>query len=35
LSVSYRLVEHWLRRTAGIELDTLTREDPLRQAARR
>jgi len=35
LSVSYRLVEHWLRRTAGIELDALTREDPLRQAARR
>ena len=35
LSVSYRLVEHWLRRTAGIELDTLTREDPLRRAARR
>ena len=34
LSVSYRLVEHWLREMAGIELDALTREDPLRQAAR-
>ena len=33
LSVSYRLVEHWLRETAGIELDTLTRDDPLRRAA--
>lgn len=35
LSVSYRLVEHWLRETAGIELDELTRDDPLRRAARR
>ncbi len=35
LSVSYRLVEHWLRQKAGIELDALTREDPLRRAARR
>lgn len=35
LSVSYRLVEHWLRETAGIELDALTAGDPLRQAARR
>lgn len=35
LSVSYRLVEHWLRRTAAIELDELTRDDPLRRAARR
>ena len=33
LSVSYRLVEHWLRETAGFELDTLTRDDPLRRAA--
>jgi len=34
LSVSYRLVEHWLRETARIELDELTRGDPLRRAAR-
>lgn len=33
LSVSYRLVEHWLRDNAGIELDALTRDDPLRRAA--
>jgi NAD+ diphosphatase len=35
LSVSYRLVEYWLRETSGIELNALTHQDPLRQAARR
>lgn len=35
LSVSYRLIEYWLRKSAGIELDTLAREDPLRRAVRR
>ena len=29
LSVSYRLIEHWLRQTAGLELTTLTQDDPL------
>ena len=29
LSVSYRLIEHWLRHTAGLELSSLTRDDPL------
>lgn len=29
VSISYRLVEHWLRRTAGLELSELTRADPL------
>lgn len=28
LSVSYRLIEHWLRATAGIELAQLTQDDP-------
>jgi NAD+ diphosphatase len=28
LSVSYRLIEHWLRETAGIELDALVRAAP-------
>ncbi|MBN8886063.1 MAG: NAD(+) diphosphatase [Rudaea sp.] len=31
LSVSYRLVEHWLREAAGVELDTLTLDDPMRK----
>ena len=34
LSVSYRLVEHWLREAAGIELDSVTHDDPLRRAVR-
>ena len=34
LSVSYRLIEHWLRQTAAIELSELTREDPLFGAKR-
>ena len=29
LSVSYRLIEHWLRQTAQLELSTLTRADPI------
>jgi len=29
LSVSYRLIEQWLRQSAGLELSTLTRDDPL------
>jgi len=29
VSISYRLIEDWLRRTAGVELTTLTRDDPL------
>lgn len=29
LSVSYRLIEHWLRQTAGLELTALTQDDPL------
>ena len=29
LSVSYRLIEHWLRHSAGLELSELTQEDPL------
>ena len=28
LSVSYRLIEHWLRQTAGLELAALTSVDP-------
>ncbi len=28
LSVSYRLIEHWLRQTAGLELATLTQDSP-------
>jgi NAD+ diphosphatase len=34
LSVSYRLIEHWLRHTAGLELSGLTRDDPLFGAKR-
>ena len=34
LSVSYRLIEHWLRQTAGLELGTLTHDDPLFTARR-
>ncbi|MFT3791137.1 MAG: NAD(+) diphosphatase [Rudaea sp.] len=34
LSVAYRLVEHWLRETTGIELDALTHAGPLRRSAR-
>lgn len=34
LSVSYRLIEHWLRQTAGLELSTLTQDDPLFAARR-
>lgn len=30
VSVSYRLIEHWLRATAGIELAQLTDDDPFR-----
>jgi len=29
MSVSYRLIEHWLRQTAGVELAALTQDDPL------
>jgi len=29
LSVSYRLIEHWLRHTASLELSELTQDDPL------
>ncbi|HZP64876.1 MAG TPA: NAD(+) diphosphatase [Rudaea sp.] len=29
VSISYRLVEHWLRRTAGLELGELTQGDPV------
>ena len=29
LSVSYRLIEQWLRQTAGLELSSRTRDDPL------
>lgn len=28
VSVSYRLIEHWLRTTAGVELSQLTDDDP-------
>ena len=28
LSVSYRLIEHWLRLTAGVQLGQLTHDDP-------
>jgi len=34
LSVSYRLIEHWLRQTAGLELSELTQDDPLFGAKR-
>jgi NAD+ diphosphatase len=34
LSVSYRLIEHWLRETAGLELSELTQDDPLFGAKR-
>ena len=34
LSVSYRLIEHWLRESAGLELDELTRHEPSREHAR-
>jgi hypothetical protein len=27
--VSYHLIEHWLREVSGIELSTLTTEDPI------
>jgi len=29
LSVSYRLIEHWLRQTSGLELSSLTQDDPI------
>ena len=29
MSVSYRLIEHWLRQSAGVELAALTQDDPL------
>jgi NAD+ diphosphatase len=35
LSVSYRLVEHWLREAAGVELDALTLDDPMRKPGSR
>jgi NAD+ diphosphatase len=36
MSVSYRLIEHWLRQAAGLELSALTDEDPIfsRQSSR-
>jgi NAD+ diphosphatase len=34
LSVSYRLIEHWLRETAALELSELTQDDPLFGAKR-
>ncbi|MBS0589014.1 MAG: NAD(+) diphosphatase, partial [Proteobacteria bacterium] len=34
LSVSYRLIEHWLRQTAGLELDAMTQADPLHRPVR-
>jgi len=34
LSVSYRLIEHWLRQSAGLELSEFTRGDPLFGAKR-
>ncbi len=34
VSVAYRLIEHWLRQTAGMELSALTQDDPLFGARR-
>ena len=29
ISVSYHLIEHWLRSVSGVELSTIAREDPI------